>query len=202
MKKLLLATVALAALSLPAKADIIAFLGPNPTSGAGAFANTNPGSVILPAVPTAQGGSGVAGLGGAFIDIYNFSLTNPESLTIAFAVNTYAGGDPQFIDNFTGAVVWEGPDGQIGGGDDQVVIGPTPASGCVMVPNCQGFGGSADLAAGEYHLRLTGIAGVDAGYGGNISTLAVPGPLAGAGIPGIVAAFGLGLAWYRRRRVA
>jgi hypothetical protein len=199
MKRLLLATVALAALSLPAKADLISFLGPNPTSGGGNFGNADPGSVLLPAVTPANGGSGIASLGGAFVDIVNFSLTNPISLTIAFAVNTFAGGAPQQITSFTGAVVWEGADGQIGGGDDVVVIGPTPAAGCILIPQCQGFGGSADLAAGEYHLRITGNSGVDAAYAGNLSTFAVPGPIAGAGLPALLALSLLGFNYLRRR---
>ncbi len=202
MKKLLLTTVALVALALPAKADIVSNLGTNPTSGAGAFSNTDPGSVLLPAVAPALGGSGVASLGGAFIDIYNFTLDQALSLTIAFATNTYAGGDPQFIDNFAGAVVYEGLDGMIGGGDDQVVLGPQLASACILVPNCQIFGGSANLGPGEYHLRIVGDAGVDAGYGGNISTFAVPGPAVGAGLPGALALGALMLGWYRRRKVA
>ena len=194
MKKLLFAAAALVALALPAKADVVVNLGTNPDSGAGAFANTDPGSV--PAI------NPLNGLGGAFIDIYNFSLTFDQTLTIAFATNTFAGGTIQEILNFTGAVVYEGADGQIGGGDDQVVLGPELATACIMIPNCQVFGGSAVLNSGEYHLRITGFAGDASGYGGNLSTFGVPGPAVGAGIPGIVAAFGLGLAWYRRRKAA
>jgi hypothetical protein len=165
MKQLLMAgaTIAVVAIAAqPVKADIIVPLGVNPTSGAGAFANTNPG--------TGGGGSGL------FADRYDFTLVGDQVLTIAFATNTFAGGAIQKIEGFTGAVVYEGLDGQIGGGDDQVVIGPTLASACIMVPNCQGFGGSAILDGGEYHLLITGNAGIDAGYGGNLSTFAVPGP--------------------------
>lgn len=194
MKKLLLTTVMLAAFMLPAKADTITNLGTNPTSGAGAFANTDPGTVILPAVSPQNGGSGLPSLGGAFIDIYDFILDMPQTLTIAFATNTYAGGDPQFITNFTGAVL---------NASNTVVLGPELATGCANIPLCQVFGGSATLAAGAYHLAISGNAGVDAGYGGNISTFAaVPGPIAGAGLPGLTAMFGVGMAWYRRRKVA
>lgn len=201
MKKLLLSAVALLAMTMASNADTVSFLGPNPTSGAGAFSNTDPGSVLLAAVPVQQGGSGVASLGGAFVDIYNFSLTTDQVLTITFATNTFAGGAPQMIANFTGAVVYEGADGQIGGGDDQVLFGPEAAVPCVAIPNCQVFGGSASLDAGEYHLRITGSAGVDAGYGGNISTFAVPGPIVGAGIPGILALMGMvGFGTWRKRK--
>lgn len=183
MRKLLLATAALVALSLPASADIVVGLGTNPTSGAGAFANTDPG--------TGTGGSGL------FLDIYNFNLVGAQVLTIAFATNTFAGGAPQFITNFTGAVVSDGADGVVGGGDDSVVLGPELASACVNVPACQIFGGSAILPGGAYYLRITGDAGVDAGYGGNLSTSPVP-------IPGAVWLFGSGIAglfaMQRRRR--
>ena len=101
-------------------------------------------SSCLPS-PSHQGGSNTASLGGAFIDIYNFTLDQALTLTIAFATNTYAGGNPQFITNFTGAVVYEGADGQIGGGDDQVVLGPELATACNMIPQCQVFGGFANL---------------------------------------------------------
>jgi hypothetical protein len=160
MKKLLFATsiLALVAMSAGAKADTLTPLGINPTSGAGAFANTNPG--------TGGGGSGL------FADIYTFELVGTQVLTIAFATNTFASGDPQFITNFRGSVINDGPDNAPGGGDDIVVIGPVAATACIGIDNCQGFGGSKVLPGGEYYLLIAGDAGVDAGYGGNLSTFA------------------------------
>ena len=117
MRKLLLASTTLLALTVVSKADIVVQLGDNPDSGTGAFANTNPG--------TGGGGSGL------FVDLYNFTLVGDQVLTIVFATNTFAGGDIQKIENFQGAVVYEGLDGQIGGGDDQVVVGP---SRCYSLP--------------------------------------------------------------------
>jgi hypothetical protein len=186
MKKLLLVTAALLAMTAASNADIVTALGDNPTSGTGAFANTNPG--------TGGGGSGL------FTDIYTFQLVGgPQFLTIASVTNVFA-SDSQFITNFTGSVLNDGPDGVPGGGDDTPVIGPVLASACPLTPNCQGFSGSATLDPGNYYLQLTGNAAVDAGYGGNLSTAPVPGPIVGAGLPGLMAACGGLLALARRRR--
>jgi hypothetical protein len=187
MKRLLLATAAVLALAVPASADVIVNLGTNPSSGTGAFSNTNPG--------TGAGGSGL------FTDIYTFDLIGaPQFITIAGANNTFA--DPsQFITNFNGSVVFEGADGNIGGGDDVTVIGPAFAGACA-VPFCQQFSGSALLGPGAYHLEINGTAGVNAGYGGTISTFGVPGPIVGAGLPGLLALFGFGGFQFWRRRTA
>jgi len=164
MKKLLLAAVAALALSTGAMADTVSNLGTNPTSGAGAFSNTDPG--------TGLGGSGL------FADTYNFDLVGSQILTIAFAVNTFANGAPQFITNFTGTVFNDGANGVPGGGDDFAVLGPELAVACIGIPSCQVFGGSALLPGGSYYLLITGNAAVDAGYGGNLSTAETPLPAA------------------------
>jgi hypothetical protein len=190
VRKLLLTAVAVLALGASAKGDVIVDLGVNPSSGTGAFANTNPG--------TGLGGSG------AFTDNYTFQLVGgPQFLSIASVTNVFASLD-QVISGFTGAVLDAGPNGVIGGGDDFFVIGPVGATPCPIVPDCQGFAGSAILNAGNYFLELTGNSGLNAGYGGNLSTapLAVPGPIAGAGLPGLLAGL-IGLwGWRRRRRNA
>ena len=103
------------------------------------------------------------------------TLVGARLLIIAFATNTYAGGNPQFITNFTGAVIDDGLDNAPGGGDDFVVLGPELAVACAGVPQCQVFGGSAVLGGGNYYLLITGNAAVDAGYGGNLSTFAAAG---------------------------
>ena len=180
MRKSFLAAVALLALTTASRANIITDLGINPTSAAGAFSH-DPGT-------------------GPFDDQLTFQLVGgPQFLTIASVTNTFA-SPADFIAQFTGAVFNEGPNGAVGGGDDFAVIGPVGASACVITPNCQGFSGSAILDPGRYYLDISGIAGTTAGYGGNLSVAAVPGPIAGAGLPAIFASFMLWLGWKRQRR--
>ena len=85
LRKLLLATAALAALTTAGNAAVVGDLGINPTSSAGAFSNQN--------LPT-----------GVFADQWTFQLAGAEQhLTIASATNVF----PQisdFITNFNGSV--------------------------------------------------------------------------------------------------
>jgi hypothetical protein len=180
MTKLLLGTALALCLSLPAHAAVIADLGVNPTSAQGDF-NNAPG-------------------GGLFADQYTFQLVGgPQFITIASATNTFASLS-DFIANFQATVYQQV--GAVGGGDDIIAFGPQSASGC-SVSGCQLVAGSGVLDPGNYYLDLTGLAGGTAGYGGNLSVAAVPGPIVGAGIPGLIAGcFGLfGLIRLRRRLV-
>jgi hypothetical protein len=156
-------------------ANTIQNFGVDPTSSAGAFSHSL--------------------AGGAFDDQYTFSLDHPMTLTIASVTNTFAQLS-DFIANFSGEVVSGTP--SLPG---PVVIGPVMASAC-SVPACQGFAGTAFLDSGNYFLDISGVAGATAGYGGNLSTFAVPGPIVGAGLPGMIAGcIGLvGLARLRRRK--
>lgn len=182
MRKFLLAAVIALALPAAAVADTVTNLGTNPDSGVGAFSNTNPG--------TGGGGSGL------FADIYEFDIVGNQILTIAFATNTFAGGATQFIADFQGSVFSDGANGVPGGGDDAIILGPQTASACLGIPNCQIFGGSAFLNQGSYYLLVSGNAGVDAGYGGNLSTAAAAEtPLPAAVwlfISGLLGLFGMG----------
>jgi len=176
MRKLLLAATALLALTTASTAAIIPDFGLNPTSAGGAFQHS------------------LGTLSGAFDDQYTFTLNQAMTLTIASVTNVFA-QPSDFITGFTGSVIAGTP--ALPG---VTVIGPVGATPCLIVPNCQGFAGSAFLNAGNYFLDISGTANGTSGYGGNLATFAVPGPVVGAGIPGVVAAcFGLyGL--HRRRR--
>ena len=151
LRKLLLTTAALAAMTTAGNAAVVGDLGINPTSSAGAFSNQ-----ILPT--------------GAFADQWTFQLVGAEQfLTIGSATNVF----PQisdFITNFNGSVFEIV--GAIGGADDILVLGPAfGGPGCGA--NCQIFGGSAILAVGDYYLNIAGTAGSTAGYGGNLAIVGV-----------------------------
>jgi len=176
-KRLLLTAAAVLALSAPSHAAVIADLGVNPTSGQGAFNNTVGG--------------------GAFDDQYTFQLFGaPQFLTIASATNVFPRAT-DFITDFSASVFLQV--GAIGGGDDVEVIGPVPAT-ANCGDNCQGFGGSAVLNAGNYYLDISGIGGGTSGYGGDLAVAAVPEASTWAMM---LAGFaGVGFMAYRRRRTA
>jgi hypothetical protein len=158
MKKLLLATVALLALTGASQAAIIADLGVDPNINLG----RNPGA-------------------GFFDDQYTFQISADSTLTLASITNGFPGGigSGQFIANFMGSVIMGTP----GGVGNVTVIGPVAAtSPCQNQTLCQALAGSALLDAGVYFLDLSGTAGPIASYGGTLSTLAapVPGPTAGS----------------------
>jgi hypothetical protein len=178
MRKLVLAIAALLASTAISNAVIIRDLGVDPTSSGGAFANSVGGTT--------------------FSDQYTFSLDHTMTLTIASVTNVFP-TPSDFIANFSAEVVSGTP--LMPG---SVVLGPDAAvQGCGMITLCQTIAGSAVLAAGAYFLDITGTGGGTAGYGGNIATFAVPGPIVGAGLPGLLAAFGFGgWQWKRRRRTA
>src|SRR4029077_3723117 len=174
----LLSGMALAlCLVLPANAAIID-VGNNPTSATGHFSN-------------AVGG-------GLFTDYVTFNLTGgPQFVAFASATNDFTGPE-DLITGFTGQLFLQV--GVPGGGDDVAQNAAVAAVSCGT--GCQVLAGTALLNTGNYYLELTGDGGGTAGYGGDITTRAVPGPIVGAGIPGVLAGcLGLvGLGRWRKRR--
>ena len=180
MKRLLLATVAALAFAGSAHAAVISPLGVNPTSAAGHFSNDV--------------------FGTTFEDQYTFSLTGgPQFVTIASATNVYS-APADFISSFAGQLFLQvgtvDPDG--GGGDD-IGFGLIAAVDCPTDPTgCQILGGRRLLGEGNYYLEITGTGGGTAGYGGDLTVTAVPGPLAGAGLLPFLGMLGY-IGWRRRR---
>jgi hypothetical protein len=181
MRKLLLATAsALLAMSVTGNAATITDLGLDPTSATGNFSNSLGNSTS------------------AFDDQYTFSLDHSMTLTIASVTNVFP-QSTDFITNFMASVISGTP--AVPG---STVLGPDAATqGCGAITLCQSIAGSAILPAGNYFLDISGTAGGTSGYGGNLSSVAVPGPIVGAGLPGLVAALGwFGYGRFRRKKLA
>jgi hypothetical protein len=186
LRKLLLTTAALAALTTAGNAAIVGNLGVNPTSATGAFSNQN--------LPT-----------GSFADQWTFQLVGDQLLTIGSATNVY----PQptdFITGFNGSVfnIVGTVDANPGSGDDVLVLGPAVAVPGNCGIDCQVFGGTAILGSGNYYLNIAGIAGSSAGYGGDLAVVniaAVPEPATWMMM--VAGFFGIGgVTMLRRRRDA
>ena len=190
MKRLLLASTMLFALASGANA-VQVNLQANPTSATGNF-QLAPGA-------------------GAFEDQVTFGLTGPGPvfLTIANATNTFASPTDAIV-NWVASIYSAGADGILDDADanplnddDVLLFGPQAATACILVDNCQAVGGSGIInGPGLYYAEFTGIGSGTSGYSGNISTFAVPGPAAGAGLPALAGLMLLGFNYLRRRRNA
>ena len=131
MKRLLLATAAVLALTTAGNADIIASLGTDPTSASGNFIQS------------------LAGVTTAFDDQFTFNLTAGTFFTIAGVQNSFA-QPSDFITNFGASVFNYGANGIFEGnlpghGDDVAVIIGGPPVPCQFNPACQVIAGSAFL---------------------------------------------------------
>jgi hypothetical protein len=133
----------------------------------------------------------------------------PQFVTIANATNVYAAPADQ-IQNWVASIWSAGVDGILNAADanplnddDVLLFGPQAATACPNVSNCQGVGGSGIInSPGLYYANFTGTGSGTSGYSGNIATFQVPGPIAGAGLPGLLALSLLGFNYLRRRRSA
>jgi len=182
MRKLLSGAALALCLLLPSYSEAAQVLLPdNPTSVTGNFALT-PGA-------------------GAFEDQVIFEVTGaPAYVVIGNATNTFAAPADR-IQNWVASIFNDGVDNIINNADDELLFGPQAATPCIGVANCQSVGGSGVvLGSGFYYVEFTGIGSGTSGYAGNVSTFAVPGPAAGAGIPGLIAACVGLVALVRRRR--
>ena len=183
MKRLLLASTMLFALASGAQA-VVVNLQTNPNSATGNFSLAPGGALFEDQV--------VFGLSGG-----------PAFITIANATNTFASASTDFITNWVASIFSAGPDQIVNNTDDVLLFGPQSATPCPGVANCQGVGGSGTIFnPGLYYAEFTGQGGGTSGYSGNISTFAVPGPAAGAGLPALAGLMLLGFNWLRRRRNA
>jgi hypothetical protein len=154
MRKLLLATLSILAISTAGQAAVITDLGVDPTSATGHFSNNV--------------------FGATFNDQYTFSLSGAtQFITFASATNDFVQAS-NIITNFTGQLFNSGLDGLPGGGDDFAVNPPASAVNCPTNPGgCQVLAGTALLGPGNYFLEISGTGQGTAGYGGDLTTTAV-----------------------------
>jgi hypothetical protein len=148
-----------------------------------------------------------------FQDAYTFNLTNATFFNVAANANNSFANPNNFLANFSISIYSLGANGVFNGGtgDDILVLGPAnginPCNGS-STNQCAALSGI--LAAGSYFVGVTGDAvgtgtgpntGQNARYDGNVDTFAaVPGPVVGAGLPGLLMACAGLIALARRRR--
>ena len=185
MKSLLMSSALVAMLMLPgggANAAVIQDLGINPNSATGDFDST-------------PGGAGPGG----FNDQFTFQLVGgPQFVAIGSATNVFPNAT-DFISGWTAEIrqmLGAVPNLAV----DPVILGPQAAQSCGL--NCQIVSGNALMNPGSFYINFSGNGGTTAGYGGNLSVNPVPGPVVGAGLPLLLAAFGGGLLALRRWRQA
>jgi len=150
--------------------------------------------------------SGPAGsASGPFVFDWTFQLSNAASLAVAITQSAESGQAVRYITDWTLAIYAAPPPGPGGG----LAGGPIAATTFIGLPPlnfAQLLDLSATLSAGFYFLEYTGIGGSAASFNGQFSTSSttggqgVPGPMAGAGIPGLILMFGGAAAWWRLRQ--
>jgi hypothetical protein len=137
-----------------------------------------------------------------FNDGFTFTLSGLPLHTVSgVASSTYA-DLASFIQNFQVSVWSDGTDGIAGTADDVKVLGPASPSVVPPPPGSQFASVAGTLANGGYYFEVQGVGSTNTSFNGSVDTAvaAVPGPIVGAGLPGLILASGGLLGWWRRRQ--
>jgi len=146
-----------------------------------------------------SGGTGAdSSATGSFTQDVTFSLDRTLSLTVATTQSAELGQATRYITDwqlaiFSGVPPAPGTGTAAGPVTAIDVAEPPPGNGVAF----QLLDFFAYLGPGTYFLQYTGTGGALASFNGQLDS--VPGPIVGAGIPGMVFACGVILAWRRRR---
>jgi hypothetical protein len=134
-----------------------------------------------------------------FADDYFFTLTTLSNFTLNV---TASNSDIPQISNWKMAVFLDA-DGVLGSDTLINPPGTVSATGNPQTIALNATGLAANTGSGRYYVHVTGDAPASGSlYNGNVTTFGVPGPIAGAGLPGLLAACGGLLMLARRRRKA